>query len=68
MREFDRRDEGLPGVVKEKSFSGGMLRIAVELSGGEEFICMRQGIDAGLAPGDPVKIQWEPASACPVDL
>ncbi len=68
VREFDRRDEGLPGVVKEKSFSGGMLRIAVELSGGEEFICMRQGIDAGLAPGDPVKIQWEPASACPVDL
>ena len=68
VREFDRRDEGLPGVVKEKSFSGGMLRIAVELSGGEEFICMRQGIDAGLAPGDSVKIQWEPASACPVDL
>ncbi|NBI18296.1 ABC transporter ATP-binding protein [Neglecta sp. X4] len=68
VREFDRQDEGLPGVVKEKSFSGGMLRIAVELSGGEEFICMRQGIDAGLAPGDPVKIQWEPASACPVDL
>ncbi len=68
VREFDRQDEGLPGVVKEKSVSGGMLRIAVELSGGEEFICMRQGIDAGLAPGDPVKIQWEPASACPVDL
>ena len=68
VREFDRRDEGLPGVVKEKSFSGGMLRIAVELSGGEEFICMRQGIDAGLAPGDSVKIQWEPASACLVDL
>ena len=68
VREFDRQDEGLPGVVKEKSFSGGMLRIAVELSGWEEFICMRQGIDAGLAPGDPVKIQWEPASACPVDL
>ncbi|MCI8395195.1 MAG: ABC transporter ATP-binding protein [Acutalibacter sp.] len=68
VSEFDRQDEGLPGVIKEKSFSGGMLRIAVELSGGEEFICMRQGIDAGLAPGDPVKIQWEPASACPVDL
>ncbi len=68
VREFDRQDEGLPGVVKEKSFSGGMLRIAVELSGGEEFICMRQGIDAGLAPGDSVKIQWEPASACPVEL
>ena len=28
---------GLAGVVKEKSFAGGMLRIAVELAGGGEF-------------------------------
>ena len=59
---------GLAGVVKEKSFSGGMLRIAVELSGGEEFICSRHGIDWELAPGDRVRINWQPEHACPVDL
>lgn len=59
---------GLEGLVKEKSFSGGMLRIAVELSGKEEFICSRHGIDSELAPGDRVKLSWEPDHACPVDL
>ena len=37
---------GLAGVVKEKSFAGGMLRIAVELAGGGEFICSRHCIDS----------------------
>jgi spermidine/putrescine transport system ATP-binding protein len=59
---------GLAGVVKEKSFSGGMLRIAVELSGGGEFICSRHGIDSELVPGDRVRINWQPEHACPVDL
>ena len=58
---------GLPGVVKEKSFAGGMLRIAVELAGGEEFICRRHGIDSELAPGDAVRATWEPDQACPVE-
>lgn len=58
---------GLPGVVKEKSFAGGMLRIAVELAGGEEFICRRHGIDSELAPGDAVRVTWEPDQACPVE-
>ena len=59
---------GLAGVVKEKSFAGGMLRIAVELAGGGEFICRRHGIDSELVPGDPVRVTWEPEQACPVDL
>lgn len=59
---------GLAGVVKEKSFSGGMLRIAVELNGGGEFICSRHGIDSELVPGDRVRINWQPEHACPVDL
>ncbi|MGI6255093.1 MAG: ABC transporter ATP-binding protein [Acutalibacter sp.] len=58
---------GLPGVVKEKSFAGGMLRICVELSGGEDFICSRHGIDSELVPGDRVRVTWEPDHACPVD-
>ena len=58
---------GLQGVVKEKSFAGGMLRISVELSGGEEFICRSHGIDSQLVPGDPVRVTWEPESPCPVD-
>ena len=59
---------GLAGVVKEKSFAGGMLRIAVELAGGGEFICSRHGIDSELAPGDAVRVLWEPDKACPVDV
>lgn len=59
---------GLAGVVKEKSFAGGMLRIAVELAGGGEFICSRHGIDSELVPGDEVRVTWQPEHACPVDL
>ena len=59
---------GLAGVVKEKSFAGGMLRIAVELAGGGEFICSRHGIDSELTPGDKVRVSWDPEHACPVDL
>ena len=44
-----------------------MLRIAVELAGGEEFICRRHGIDSELAPGDAVRVTWEPDQACPVE-
>lgn len=63
----DKPGPGLAGTVKEKSFSGGMLRICVELAGGQEFICSRHGIDWELAPGDRVRLSWEPGSACPVD-
>ena len=68
VKDAPRDQPGLVGTVKEKSFAGGMLRIAVELPGGEEFICSRHGLDADLAPGDQVKLQWEPQNACPVDL
>lgn len=63
----EKTGPGLFGTVKEKSFSGGMLRICAELAGGQEFICSRHGIDWELAPGDRVRIGWEPGSACPVD-
>ena len=58
---------GLYGTVKEKSFSGGMLRICVELAGGQEFICSRHGIDSELVPGDRARVFWQPEQPCPVE-
>ncbi len=68
LLEQGNREGGLLATVKEKSFSGGMLRIAVEFSEGVEFICSRHGIDSALAPGDKVRVSWEAQNACPVDL
>ncbi len=67
VKEFEKSVPGITGVVKEKSFAGGMLRICVELSGGAEFVCRKQGIDSELVPGDRVKLLWKPENACPVD-
>lgn len=67
-KSFEKETPGLAGVVKEKNFAGGMLRIAVELSNGMEFVCSRHGIDSELVPGDRVKIVWKPEHACPVDI
>ena len=67
-KDFDRDSAGLLGTVKEKTFAGGMLRIAVELKGGAEFICSRHGIDSELVPGDRVKLTWDPMQAVPVDV
>ncbi len=67
VKDYEKAEPGLTGTVKEKSFSGGMLRICVGLSDGKEFICSRHGIDSDLAPGDRVKLRWQPESACPVD-
>jgi spermidine/putrescine transport system ATP-binding protein len=56
-------DEGLHGTVKEKSFAGGMLRIAVTLAGGEEIIVSRHGINSELAEGERVTVSWPAANA-----
>lgn len=57
---------GLQGIIKEKSFSGGMLRIFIELNG-QEIIASRHGIDSVLAVGDKVKIIFDPSSAVLVE-
>ena len=62
------KSEGIFGTVKEKSFSGGMLRIAVELSNKSEFLCSSHGIDSAIVPGDRLKISWQAENAAPVDL
>ena len=46
--------EGIRARVKEKSFSAGMLRIALETADGDEIIASRHGIDSDLTPGDNV--------------
>lgn len=61
-------DFGLSAVVREKSFAGGMLRIGLELPGGEEIIASRHGIDSELIPGDRVSVGFEPGSAVLVEL
>ena len=55
--------EGVRAVVKEKSFAGGMLRIAFALGDGEEVVASRHGIDLDLHPGAEVLLSWDAALA-----
>lgn len=59
---------GLPATVREKSFAGGMLRIALTLGDGAELVASRHGIDIAVEPGDQVRVTWDPAHAVPVDV
>ena len=54
---------GLAGVVREKSFVGGMLRIVVELTDGTEVVASRHGIDADWEAGQSCWIYWDPSAA-----
>ncbi len=58
---------GIPAVVKEKSFTGGMLRIAFAPDSGEEVVASRHGIDLDLHPGERVALSWDPAAAVVVE-
>jgi spermidine/putrescine transport system ATP-binding protein len=68
------RDENAPGihaVVREKSFSAGMLRIALELvdcAHNPVIIASRHGIDMDLHPGNHLRVTWSAESAVPVDV
>ena len=59
--------EGIPAVVKEKSFSAGMLRIALETETGDEVIASRHGIDYALHPGDHIVFTFAREHAVPVE-
>ncbi len=61
-------DTGIRGTVKEKSFAGGMLRIAFALADGAEVVASRHGIDLDIQPGQEVSLYWEPQAAVPVDV
>ena len=62
------RGEDYPyhGVVKEKSFAGGQLRLLMELSDGQQMTASRHGIDADVAEGDRVCLGWKTEHAVPV--
>ena len=59
--------EGLRGVVREKSFAGGLLQISIALPDGTELVASRYGIDGGVNVGDNVCAQWTPEEAVLVD-
>ena len=66
--ELKKDGEGyLAGVVKEKSFAGGMLRIAVDTKDCGEIVASRHGIDSPLMPGDTVGITWADGAAVEVE-
>ena len=58
---------GIPATVKEKSFTGGMLRIAFALPDGEEIVASRHGIDLDLHPGQRASLSWEKEHAVVVE-
>ncbi|MEG1549806.1 MAG: ABC transporter ATP-binding protein [Ruthenibacterium sp.] len=61
-------NKGLCATVTEKSFAGGMLRIALTLTDGTALVASRHGIDIDYEPGDSVCVSWDAESAVPVDV
>ena len=59
---------GMEAVVVEKSFAGGLLRVALKLADGTEVIANRHGIDAGVQPGQKVTCHFDAENAVLVDL
>ncbi len=59
---------GFSAEIKEKSFAGGMLRIAMTFTDGQEIVASRHGINADWQVGDKVMISWNPDNAVFVDL
>ena len=66
--DFTPEGSGIPAVVKEKSFAGGMLRIALELPDGSRLVASRHGIDQSLAPGQTLCVRCAPEAAVPVEV
>ena len=58
---------GIAAVIREKTFAGGMLRIALALENGDELVASRHGIDIALSAGDGVRVTWAAQNAVPVD-
>ena len=66
--ELNRGESGrLTGVIHEKTFSGGMLRITVDTESCGELVASRHGIDSPLAPGETVGISWAEGAAVEVE-
>ncbi len=55
-------------MIREKTFAGGMLRIALTLADGTELVASRHGIDLAVRTGEAVRVTWQPENAVPVDV
>ena len=63
-------ESGSPGfraVVREKTFTGGQLRVVLEPRTGESIVASRYGIDADVAIGQEVYVYFEKDDLVPVD-
>lgn len=60
-------EDTLSGVVKEKTFAGGQLRIQIELPNGTLLVATRYGIDASVEEGEKVGVYFSPEQAVFVD-
>ncbi len=60
--------EGIPAVIEEKTFAGGMLRITLALLDGGTLTASRHGIDMDVQKGAPVRVTWQAENAVPVDV
>lgn len=58
----------IEGTVTEKSFAGGMLRIAVKTADGTEIVISRHGINIEYAIGEHVYMEWPAEAAVLVDM
>ena len=66
--ELQRGEPGyLTGVIREKTFAGGMLRITVDTKECGEIVASRHGIDSPLMPGDTVGLTWADGAAVEVE-
>lgn len=66
--ELQRGEPGyLTGVIREKTFAGGMLRITVDTEECGELVASRHGIDSPLMPGDTVGLTWADGAAVEVE-
>lgn len=64
----DKKECYLQGVIKEKTFVGGMLRIEVALIDGTDIVISRQGINFSYEIGETVCLEWSETAAVPVDM
>lgn len=63
-----KSEHWVQGVIREKSFAGGMLRILVVLPDGTEVVISRQGINFHYEIGEIVCLEWEPEHGILVDM
>jgi spermidine/putrescine transport system ATP-binding protein len=59
LEPYSAASPGAEGVVMDKHFAGGLLRVTVKLAcNGEEIISTGRGIDSPLSAGQKVSVLW----------